>query len=127
MVSPSPQAKFSRVALNDEERLMEARDRQERRDEDPWRADVTQSLQVMDIQMQEMQAQHASLKISVDANTALTTTIKTNTDAIVDFFTAAQGFFKVAGMAGKIAKWITAVAAAIGVVLAAVHFGSPKS
>lgn len=89
-----------------------------RRDDARW-FEITQDIGVM-------KDQHKELRRAVDMNTEITTTIKENTEEIIDFFKAGKGFFKTMGYLGKIAKWITAVAAAVGVVWAAVHFGDPK-
>ena len=87
-----------------------------RRAEDPWRADITQSIDLL-------KAQHSEIRAAVDQNTIITNDIKANTEEIIEFFKAGKGFFKIAGYAGTVAKWVTAIAAAIAGVWAATHLG----
>lgn len=88
----------------------------ERRYDDPWRTDITK-------RMVNMEAQHIELKKSVLENTEITKSISTNTDEIIQFFKAAKGFFTVAGYIGKLAKWTSAVVAAIGAAWALIKLG----
>jgi hypothetical protein len=87
-----------------------------RRADDPWRADITQSIDLL-------KSQHNEIRKAVDENTIITNTIKANTDEIIEFFKAGKGFFKIAGYAGTIAKWLGAVAAAVTAIWAATHLG----
>lgn len=70
-----------------------------------------------------LKAQHAEIRKAVDENTAITSEIKANTDEIIEFFKAGKGFFKIAGYAGTVAKWLGAVAAAVTAIWAATHLG----
>ena len=92
-------------------------ERETRRHDDPWRADITQ-------QMQAMSQQHTQLKKAVEDNTSITKEIQANTKDIVEFFEAGKGFFTMASYVGMLAKWVTAVAAAIVAVWAAVKWGN---
>ena len=84
-------------------------DKQMRRSDDPWRADITQSIDLL-------KAQHGEIRAAVDQNTVITNDIKNNTEEIIEFFKAGKGFFTTVGYVAKLAKWITAIAAAIGIV-----------
>ena len=97
------------MKLTHEERGFESEDRDEWRAKDPWRGDILRRMEVME-------GQHTSLRIAVEANTALTTDIKKNTDDIVSFFDAARGTFKFFGVVSVCAKWITTVGAAMAAV-----------
>ena len=90
--------------------------REMRRADDPWRADITQSIDLL-------KSQHKSLSDDLARNTETTNTIKANTDEIVEFFKAAKGFFVVAGYFGKVMKWAGAVAAAVTAIWAAREIG----
>ena len=80
-----------------------------RRADDPWRADITQRMNV--------------LETTLAQNTATTNEIKSNTDEIVQFFKAGKGFFTMMGYFGKVLKWCGAVAAAVTAVWAAREIG----
>lgn len=71
----------------------------------------------------ELSATQAKMLKSLEENTTATNTIAVNTAAIVEFFEAGKGFFRVAGFIGKAAKWITTVAAAGIIVWAAIKLG----
>lgn len=79
-----------------------------RRDDKRW-YEITQSIDLL-------KAQHGEIRAAVDQNTVITNEIKTNTDEIIQFFKAGKGFFTTIGYVAKFAKWVTAIAAAIGVV-----------
>ena len=91
--------------------------RETRRHDDPWRADITQRMDFMTLQ-------HGQLKKAVEDNTVITKEIQVNTKDIVEFFEAGKGFFTMASYVGVVAKWITAVGAAIVVVWAAAKWGN---
>lgn len=88
----------------------------ERRKNDPWRADITQ-------RMQAMESGHQEMKVTLNKNTEMTADVHAKTSEIVEFFGAAKGAFTVLGWLGKIAKWVTAIAAAAGVVWALLKTG----
>lgn len=88
----------------------------DRRASDPWRADITQ-------RMQAMETAHQEMKVNLEANTRVTQAVKANTDEIVEFFASAKGAFTVLGWLGKVAKWVTAIAAAAGAVWALTKVG----
>lgn len=88
----------------------------ERRKNDPWRADITQRMQLLE-------NGHVDLKAALHDNNQMTSQVKANTDEIVEFFGAAKGAFTVLSWLGKVAKWVTAIAAAAGVVWALVKTG----
>lgn len=92
---------------------------EDRRKNDPWRADITQRMQVME-------GQHVALREAVEANTDITKSIQTNTDEIIEFFKAGKGFFTMIGYLSKAAKWITAILAAAGAIYAGFHLGGDK-
>lgn len=94
-------------------------DREMRRADDPWRADITQSIDLL-------KSQHGEIRAAVDENTAVTNEIKTNTEELIEFFKAGKGFFTTVGYVAKFAKWLTAIAAAVGAVWAAMHLGGTK-
>lgn len=83
-----------------------------RRAEDPWRHDISQSINLL-------KSQHSEIRTAVDHNTTITNEIKANTDEIIDFFKAGKGFFRAMGYVGSVAKWLGAVAAAVTAVWAA--------
>lgn len=86
-----------------------------RRDDNRWQ-EITQDISTL-------KAQHGEIRKAVDENTVITNDIKKNTEEIIEFFKAGKGFFKIAGYAGTVAKWVTAIAAAIAGVWAATHLG----
>lgn len=90
-----------------------------RRVDDPWRADITQSIDLL-------KTQHGELSKALAENTQTTNTIKENTDEIVEFFKSGKGFFKMMGYFGVVAKWAGAVAAAVTAIWAATHLGGDK-
>jgi len=87
-----------------------------RRSDDPWRADITQSINLL-------KSQHSEIRAAVDQNTIITNDIKANTEEIIEFFKAGKGFFITLSYLGKAAKWVTAISGAIAVAWAAFHLG----
>ena len=86
-----------------------------RRDDKRW-YEITQSIDLLQIQ-------HTEIRAAVDQNTVITNDIKNNTEEIIEFFKAGKGFFTSIGYIAKFAKWLTAIAAAVGVAWTAFHIG----
>lgn len=86
-----------------------------RRDDKRW-YEITQDIS-------QLKAQHGEIRLAVDQNTQITNEIKTNTEEIIEFFKAGKGFFTSIGYIAKFAKWLTAIAAAVGVAWTAFHIG----
>ena len=75
--------------------------------------------------------QRAELKRAIDLNTALTASINLKIGAVVEFFDAMTGLFKVINWIGKAAKpvmWIVGLATAVIGLIAALKTGgiTPK-
>lgn len=93
---------------------MDAFDGQDRRVGDAsgaWRSDIASRV--------------GQLETAVAENTNLTKQIAQNTEDIVAFFKAGEGAFKFLKAVGAIAKWVTAVTAAVGVIWFALKGGKP--
>lgn len=60
---------------------------------------------------------------SLRANTELTRQVKANTDAIVTLFESGRAFFRVMGMVGSLAKWLTKVAAGAAILWVVFRYG----
>ena len=57
------------------------------------------------------------------ANTELTRQVKANTDNIVTLFESGRAFFRVMGMVGGVAKWLTKVAAGAAILWVVFRYG----
>ena len=83
----------------------------QRRDIDPhqdaWRADITQRFQLSQQQHVELKANVEALKAEMQANSAATTRVETNTKDLVDTFQGMALLFKVL-------KWMAIAVTTIG-------------
>ena len=98
-MAPPP---YHRITPADGEQDTENADEIKARDTSKWRQRHDQRIDAVEAAVLE--------------NTKITAEIKRNTDDIVEFFQAGQGTFKFLRMVGGVAKWFTAVAAAVAVV-----------
>ena len=80
-----------------------------RRSDDPRWAEITGRLD--------------EFEAALRANTDLTERVKKNTDDIITLFAYGKGFFRVMGMVGSVAKWVSKVAAALLLTWAVFRYG----
>lgn len=68
---------------------------------------------VLEAAIEEIRREQADIRAELKSNTEVTAEIKEMTAEMVDLFTAAKGFFKMAGWIGTGIKWVSGVAAAL--------------
>lgn len=90
---------------------------------DPAACPVPRERRVDDHRWAVMEARMDTFEGALRANTELTRQVKANTDNIVTLFESGRAFFRVMGMVGGFAKWLTKVAAGMAILWVIFRYG----
>lgn len=90
---------------------------------DPAACPIPRERRVDDHRWVLMEGRMDTFEGALRANTELTRQVKANTDEIVILFESGRAFFRVMGMVGGGARWITKVAAGAAVIWIIFRYG----
>lgn len=94
------------------------------RDEASWRNYIAERLRANETRVGELAEQHKTFQVELSKNTTATEKTEKNTEEMLQVFNSWKGAMNALEFLAKVAKWVTAIAAAITVMTVAFKTGN---